>query len=161
MSPFRIGHGFDVHKYSAEDKPLLLAGVEVHPTMGVEAHSDGDVLLHSLCDALLGSVALRDIGYHFPDTDVSNKNKDSAFFTGEILKKVQKKGYKIGNIDITVIAQEPKLLTYIPKMVGSLAKILSIGENDINIKATTTERLGFIGRVEGISVHSVVLVYQC
>ena len=160
MLPIRIGHGYDVHKFSIIDKALILAGIEVHPTMGVDAHSDGDVVLHSLCDALLGAVAMRDIGYHFPDTKQENKNKNSDFFVKSVMNKVESKGYCIGNIDITIIAQQPKLSAFIPKMVASLANILLIQENNINIKATTTEKLGFIGRKEGIGAHTVVMVYK-
>ncbi len=160
MTPFRIGHGYDVHKFSSIPKPLYLAGLEVDPLMGVEAHSDGDVLLHALCDALLGAAALRDIGYHFPDTDTQYRNKNSSFFVVNILKKLQEQHYVIGNVDITVVAQQPKLSKFIPQMIDNLAKLLLLDKSNVNIKATTTEKLGFVGRREGIASYAVVLIYK-
>jgi 2-C-methyl-D-erythritol 2,4-cyclodiphosphate synthase len=160
MAPFRIGHGYDVHKFSETAKPLYLAGLEIDPSMGVEAHSDGDVLLHALCDALLGAAALRDIGYHFPDTNSAFKNKNSSFFVTNILEKLKDQHYAIGNVDVTVVAQQPKLSKFIPQMIDNLAKLLLLDKSSVNIKATTTEKLGFVGRKEGIASHVVVLLYK-
>lgn len=156
----RVGHGYDVHRFSSTPKPLILCGLQIHDSMGLEAHSDGDVVLHAVCDALLGAAALRDIGYHFPDTDSTNKNRDSCFFIQSILAMLKHKGYIISNIDITIMAQQPKLMSHIPNMASSLAKLLFIDNNRVNIKATTTEKLGFIGRKEGIATEAVVLIYQ-
>jgi 2-C-methyl-D-erythritol 2,4-cyclodiphosphate synthase len=155
---FRIGHGYDVHKFSAHPKPLIVAGLEVDPEMGVLAHSDGDVVLHALCDAILGSVCMRDIGFHFPDSDVKFKGKNSDFFVVSAQEMAAKKGYVIGNIDITIVAQVPKFLNYIEAMKVSIQNILSLGDDKVNIKATTTEKLGFVGRKEGIAAHAVVLM---
>lgn len=154
----RIGHGYDVHKFSETPKPLILGGVEVDPLYGVEAHSDGDVVIHAICDALLGALALRDIGYHFPDTDEKNKNKDSTYFLSEIIKLLNEKNYKINNLDVTVILQKPKLAPFIESMRARLACVMQINLEQINVKATTTEKLGFVGRKEGIAVHSVCLI---
>ncbi len=155
---FRIGHGYDVHKFSAHPKPLIVAGLEVDPEMGVLAHSDGDVVLHALCDAILGSVCMRDIGFHFPDSDVKFKGKNSDFFVVSAQEMAAKKGYVIGNIDITIVAQVPKFLNYIEAMKVSIQNILSLGDDKVNIKATTTEKLGFVGRKEGIAAHAIVLM---
>ncbi len=157
---FRIGQGYDVHKYSETPKPLIVGGIEVHPTMGVEAHSDGDVVLHALCDAILGSVCLRDIGYHFPDTDSQFKGKDSQFFIREVQKKALEKDYVIGNIDITIIAEAPKFLNYIEAMQHSIQNMLNLEKETVSIKATTTEKLGFIGRKEGIAAQATVLMIK-
>ena len=155
---FRIGHGYDVHKFSKYPKPLIVAGLEVDPKMGVEAHSDGDVVLHALCDAILGSVCLRDIGFHFPDTDTRFKGKNSDFFVVSAQEMAAKKGYVIGNIDITIVAQVPKFLGYIEAMKSSIQNMLSLDDDKVNIKATTTEKLGFVGRKEGIAAYAVVLM---
>lgn len=155
---FRIGHGYDVHKFSAHPKPLIVAGLEVDPDLGVEAHSDGDVVLHALCDAILGSVCLRDIGFHFPDTDVRFKGKNSDFFVTSAQKMAAEKGYVIGNVDITIVAQVPKFLSYIESMKDSIQSILSLDDGKVNIKATTTEKLGFVGRKEGIAAYAVILM---
>ncbi|MCF6775109.1 2-C-methyl-D-erythritol 2,4-cyclodiphosphate synthase [Thiotrichales bacterium 19X7-9] len=154
----RIGHGYDVHKFSQVPKPLILGGIEIDQVSGVEAHSDGDVIIHALCDALLGALALRDIGYHFPDTDVRNKNKSSSYFLAEIMQLLIKDNYKINNIDITVVAQKPKLSSHIEAICLYLAELMHIKRNQINVKATTTERLGFVGRKEGIAVYAVCLI---
>lgn len=154
---YRIGHGYDVHRL-AEGENLWLGGVEIPHYKGTIAHSDGDVLIHALCDALLGAAKLRDIGTHFPDTSSEFKNIDSKILLKKVLELIRQKNYSVGNIDITILAQKPKLKEYIPLMEETLAKILNISIDDISIKATTTEKLGFEGREEGISVHSVVIL---
>lgn len=154
---YRIGHGYDVHRL-AEGENLWLGGVEIPHYKGTIAHSDGDVLIHALCDALLGAAKLRDIGTHFPDTSSEFKNIDSKILLKKVFELIRQKNYSVGNIDITILAQKPKLKEYIPLMEETLAKILDISVDDISIKATTTEKLGFEGREEGISVHSVVIL---
>ncbi|MCF6765378.1 2-C-methyl-D-erythritol 2,4-cyclodiphosphate synthase [Thiotrichales bacterium 19S3-7] len=156
----RIGHGYDVHKFSQIPKPLILGAIEVDACLGVEAHSDGDVIIHALSDALLGALALRDIGYHFPDTDRNNKDKSSVFFLEEIMKLLKREAYQINNIDITVVAQKPKLSNHIDSICHRLAQIMDLKRNQVNVKATTTERLGFIGREEGIAVYAVCLIQK-
>ncbi|ASG68225.1 2-C-methyl-D-erythritol 2,4-cyclodiphosphate synthase [Francisella halioticida] len=155
---FRIGHGYDVHKFTDQKQNIVIGGIEIPYHLGLEAHSDGDVLIHALCDAILGALGLGDIGKHFPDTDSQYKNTDSKFFLAEIKKMLNKKAYHIGNIDCTIVAQVPKMLPYIEDMKSCLANILDIEINQINIKATTTEKLGFVGRKEGIATHSVCLI---
>lgn len=157
---FRIGHGYDVHKFTSAKQNIIIGGVEIAYHLGLEAHSDGDVLIHALCDAILGALGLGDIGKHFLDTDNQFKNIDSKFFLAEIKKMLDKKQYSISNIDCTIIAQAPKMLPHIEKMRACLANILEIQISQINIKATTTERLGFIGRDEGIATHVVCLLYR-
>ena len=156
---FRIGHGFDVHKFTDKKKNIIIGGIEIPYQYGLEAHSDGDVLIHALCDSILGALGLGDIGKHFPDTDNNHKNKDSKIFLKEIKKMMLEQSYDIGNIDITIVAQAPKMLPYIDNMKICLANILKIEINQINIKATTTEKLGYIGRKEGIAAHSVCLLF--
>jgi len=153
----RIGHGFDVHKLEA-GKPLVLCGVNIAHTHGLKAHSDGDVAIHALCDAMLGAAALGDIGRHFPDTDVKNKNRNSREFLLEVKQLTQNAGLKLNNLDLTIVAQKPKLAPYIEKMQRSLSGILSTDIANINIKATTAEGLGFTGREEGIAAHAMVLL---
>jgi len=157
--PFRIGHGYDVHRFGEGDS-IVLGGVKITHNHGFIAHSDGDVLIHSLCDALLGSIAAGDIGFHFPDTDKKYENIDSSILLKQTDKLLKDKQYSIGNIDITIIAQTPKMSPHIQAMCEHLAKILNLSISQINIKATTTENLGFAGREEGIAVHSVVMVYR-
>ncbi|ABO46967.1 2-C-methyl-D-erythritol 2,4-cyclodiphosphate synthase [Francisella tularensis] len=157
---FRIGHGYDVHKFTSAKQNIIIGGVEIAYHLGLEAHSDGDVLIHALCDAILGALGLGDIGKHFLDTDNQFKNIDSKFFLAEIKKMLDEKQYSISNIDCTIIAQAPKMLPHIEKMRACLANILEIQISQINIKATTTERLGFIGREEGIATHVVCLLYR-
>ncbi|HBL74000.1 MAG: 2-C-methyl-D-erythritol 2,4-cyclodiphosphate synthase [Bacteroidetes bacterium GWF2_42_66] len=154
---YRVGHGYDVHRL-AEGESLWLGGIEIPHYKGTVAHSDGDVVIHALCDALLGAAKLRDIGTHFPDTSDEFKNIDSKLLLKKVVALIQEKNYNIGNIDITVLAQKPKLKEYIPKMEETLAGILNLDIDSISIKATTTEKLGFEGREEGISVHAVVLL---
>lgn len=153
----RIGHGYDVHKFGGEG-PLTLGGIHVPYTQGLVAHSDGDVILHAVADALLGAVALGDIGQHFPDTDAQYAGADSGQLLQHVYKLVQQQGFVLGNLDITVVAQAPKLADYIPTMRARIAQLLVAEVGSINVKATTTEKLGFVGRKEGIACHAVVLV---
>ena len=155
----RIGHGFDVHAFG-EDRPLIIGGVEVPYHTGFIAHSDGDVALHALTDALLGAAALGDIGKLFPDTDMRYKNVDSRELLREAFRQVQTKGYKVGNIDVTIIAQAPKMRSYIDDMRGVIATDLQCDIESVNIKATTTEKLGFTGRSEGIACEAVALLIK-
>ncbi|PCH65257.1 MAG: 2-C-methyl-D-erythritol 2,4-cyclodiphosphate synthase [Gammaproteobacteria bacterium] len=155
----RIGHGYDVHKF-AQNRPLIIGGVTVPHSHGLEAHSDGDVLIHAICDALLGAAGLWDIGHHFPDTDEAFKNIDSRILLQRVVKNVADLGWQVNNIDSTVIAQAPKLAPFIPAMRELLADDLAISATAVNIKATTTEKLGFAGRKEGIAAHAVVLLIK-
>lgn len=156
----RIGHGYDVHKFTTSKKNIVIGGIEIPYEFGLEAHSDGDVLIHALCDAILGALALGDIGRHFPDTDDSFKNTDSKFFLAEIKKMLDGQNHQLNNIDCTIVAQAPKMLPHIEDMKICLAKILDIEINQINIKATTTEKLGFVGRKEGIAAHAICLISE-
>lgn len=153
----RIGHGFDVHRFTT-GRPLIIGGVTIPHTHGLEAHSDGDVLIHAICDAILGAAGLWDIGHHFPDTDEAFKNIDSRILLERVIEDVHGLGWVINNIDATVIAQAPKLAPFIPTMRSHLATDLAVDESVVNIKATTTEKLGFEGRKEGVSAHAVVLL---
>jgi len=153
----RIGHGFDVHAFGPGSE-VVLAGVRVPCDAGLVAHSDGDVVIHALCDALLGAVALGDIGKHFPDTDADYAGADSRELLRHVLTLAADEGFEPANIDITVIAQKPKLAPYIDDMKHLLAMDLGLPANAVNVKATTTERLGYVGREEGIAAHSVVLL---
>ncbi len=153
----RIGLGYDVHQLATGEE-LWLGGILIPHEKGTVAHSDGDVLLHAICDALLGAAGLRDIGYHFPDTDAAYKNIDSKKLLAKVLQMVKEKGYRIGNLDATISAQRPKLKEWIPAMESVVAQILETTAEQVNIKATTTEKLGFEGREEGISVQAVVLI---
>lgn len=155
----RVGQGIDSHAFCSGDH-LVLGGIEVPAKFGVRAHSDGDVILHALCDALLGAVGLRDIGFHFPDTDPCYRQVDSKSLLTMVYQKVMALGWKLGNADITVIAETPKLSPYIPAMCQRIAEILNCNSADISIKAKTAEKLGALGREEGIAVHAVVLVVQ-
>lgn len=153
----RIGQGYDAHKFKDSGK-LILGGVEIPYEKGMEAHSDGDVVIHALCDALLGAMALGDIGKHFPDTDKAYKGIDSRVLLKDVMEKVRAGGMKLGNTDITIIAQAPKLAPYIQSMRKILADDMSTAINNVSIKATTTEKMGFTGRAEGIAVTAVVLL---
>jgi 2-C-methyl-D-erythritol 2,4-cyclodiphosphate synthase len=155
----RIGHGYDVHKF-AENRPLIMGGETIAHSHGLEAHSDGDVLLHAICDALLGAAGLWDIGHHFPDTDDSFKNIDSRILLARVVNDLAEHGWKVGNIDSTIIAQAPKMAPYIPAMKANLAHDLNINLDAVNVKATTTENLGFAGRKEGIAAHAVVIIVK-
>ncbi|MBU3070227.1 2-C-methyl-D-erythritol 2,4-cyclodiphosphate synthase [Aestuariicella sp. G3-2] len=153
----RIGHGYDVHAFGEGDK-IVIGGVVIPYERGLIAHSDGDVLLHALCDALLGAVALGDIGKHFPDTDANYKNADSRALLRMVFAKVKSKGYRLANADMTVVAQAPKMSPHIESMVHNIARDLEADADQVNVKATTTEKLGFTGRKEGIEAHAVVLL---
>ena len=153
----RIGQGFDVHAF-AENRKLMLGGVHIPYHLGLAGHSDADVLIHALCDALLGAACLGDIGHHFPDTDPALEGVDSTLLLAKVLESIEELGYGIGNIDVTVIAQKPKLAIYIEPMRVRLAEVLKLDVTAINIKATTTEKLGFTGRGEGIAAQAVVLL---
>ena len=155
----RIGHGFDVHAFG-EARPLIIGGVEVPYHTGFIAHSDGDVALHALTDALLGAMGLGDIGKWFPDTDMQYKNADSRGLLREAYRRVQEKGYGVGNVDITIIAQAPKMRPYIDKMRTVIAQDLNCSIEQVNVKATTTEKLGFTGRGEGIATEAVALLVK-
>lgn len=154
----RIGHGFDAHRFE-EGRKLVLGGVEIAFPAGMAAHSDGDVVLHALCDALLGAAALGDLGEHFPDTDSRWKGCNSRIFLREINKLLHKKEYRIGNIDLTIVAETPKLASYRAAMRANIAADLEIELDQVNIKATTTEQMGFTGRKEGIAAFAVVLIW--
>ncbi|MCS7078036.1 MAG: 2-C-methyl-D-erythritol 2,4-cyclodiphosphate synthase [Bacteroidia bacterium] len=156
---YRIGFGYDVHPL-AEGRTLWLGGVQIPHKKGCVGHSDADVLLHAICDALLGALNLRDIGYHFPNTNPEYAGIDSKKLLQKVFQLVQIKGYKIGNIDATLCAEKPKINPYIPSMQHTIAEILQVSVEDISIKATTNEKLGFIGREEGITAYAVVLVYK-
>ena len=155
----RIGHGFDVHKFGG-DGPCMLGGVPVLYEQGLLAHSDGDVVLHAVSDALLGAIAAGDIGRHFPDNDMKFKGIDSRILLRDVYAKVQAEGYRLGNLDVTIIAQAPKMAPHIEAMRAVMAADLQSANQQINVKATTSERLGFTGRKEGIAVEAVVLVVK-
>ena len=155
----RTGIGFDVHAF-AEGRKLILGGVEIKHDKGLAGHSDADALLHAVTDALLGSLALGDIGTHFPDDDPRYKNADSTVFLKKANELVRNRGYYVNNIDVVVMLQQPKISPYTPKIKDKISKILDIGSERISIKATTTEKLGFVGREEGISVIAVVTVVR-
>jgi len=158
MMDFRIGHGFDVHRL-AEGVPLVIGGVCIPHEKGCVAHSDGDVLVHAVCDALLGAAALGDIGFHFPDTDEIYRGIDSLELLRRTVVLVREAGYRIGNIDATLILQRPKLRPYIDRMRETMAGAMEIGVGQVSVKATTSERLGFEGREEGVSAHAVALIF--
>ena len=155
----RIGHGFDVHKFGGEG-PCTLGGVRVPYEQGLLAHSDGDVVLHAVSDALLGAIAAGDIGRHFPDNDMKFKGIDSRILLRDVYAKVQAEGYRLGNLDVTIIAQAPKMAPHIEAMRAVMAADLQAAIQQVNVKATTSERLGFTGRKEGIAVEAVVLVVK-
>jgi len=159
MIPFRIGHGFDVHAFGGEG-PVTLGGVKIDYPQGLLAHSDGDVVLHAVSDALLGAVALGDIGHHFPDTDAAFKGIDSRILLRKVFADVKALGYAIGNLDVTIMAQAPKMAPHIEAMRQVLAADLDTQISQVNVKATTTEKLGFVGRKEGIAVEAVVLLVK-
>lgn len=154
---FRIGMGYDVHKL-VEGRKLVLGGIEIPHTVGLLGHSDADVLIHAICDALLGAANMRDIGYHFPDTSASTLGMDSKVILAKVIDLIATKGYKVGNIDATVCAERPKINPHVPAMKACLAKVMGCDEDQVSIKATTTEKLGFTGREEGISAYAVALV---
>jgi 2-C-methyl-D-erythritol 2,4-cyclodiphosphate synthase len=153
----RVGFGYDVHQL-AEGKEFWLGGILVPHSHGAVGHSDADVLIHVICDALLGAANLRDIGFHFPDTSADYKGIDSKILLRDVLKLVRNKGYEVGNIDSTICLQRPKINPHIPEMKQVLAEVMGIPSDDISIKATTTEKLGFVGREEGVSAYATVLI---
>ncbi|MBE6980193.1 MAG: 2-C-methyl-D-erythritol 2,4-cyclodiphosphate synthase [Ruminococcaceae bacterium] len=155
----RIGHGYDVHKL-VPGRDLILGGVKIPYELGLLGHSDADVLLHAVSDALLGAAGLRDIGYHFPDTDPKYKGADSRVLLREVRQKVADAGYRVGNVDVTMIAQKPKLKPYIEQMMQNIAEDLQIDVSRVNVKATTEEKLGFTGSGEGMSCHAVCLLEE-
>ena len=155
----RIGQGYDVHQL-AEGLPFVLGGVHIEHSHGLVAHSDGDVLLHSICDAILGAAAMRDIGYHFPDNSNEFKNIDSRILLRKTKELISANGWEIGNIDATICLQKPKLLPHIPQMCKNIADDLQIDISDVSVKATTTEKLGFVGREEGVAVFAVALLQK-
>ena len=157
MYSFRIGHGYDVHRL-VNDRPLILGGVEIPHTMGLLGHSDADVLLHAVMDAILGALALGDIGRHFPDTDEALRGVDSMHLLTKVYAMMAERSAQVENLDVTVIAQKPKLMSYIPKMIQNVAFALHTDISSINIKATTEEHLGFTGNELGIAAHAVVLL---
>lgn len=157
--PWRIGHGFDVHAF-VPDRRLVLGGVVVPHEMGLAGHSDADVLLHALCDALLGAAALGDIGQHFPDTDPAYRGVDSRVLLRHVVSLLKEQGWQLGNLDATIIAQVPRMAPHIPAMRRHIAEDCGVSESAINVKATTTERLGFTGRKEGIAAEAVCLIVK-
>ena len=159
MKDIRIGHGYDVHAL-ADGLRLVIGGVELEHTKGCIAHSDGDVAIHAICDAMLGALALGDIGKLFPDTSAEFKGIDSKILLRRVCDVIEQKGYKVGNVDCTIAMQRPKLRPHIDAMRSTLASVIGIEVDRVSVKATTTEHLGFQGREEGVSVHSVVLLYK-
>ena len=155
----RVGFGFDVHKL-VEGRDLWLGGIKIPHSLGLLGHSDADVLIHAICDALLGAANMRDIGYHFPDTSADTLNIDSKILLKKTIDLIATKGYRLGNIDATVCAERPKINPHVEKMKECLATVMNANVNDISIKATTTEKLGFTGREEGMSAYATVLIYK-
>jgi 2-C-methyl-D-erythritol 2,4-cyclodiphosphate synthase len=153
----RIGHGFDAHRFGEGDT-VTIGGIAIPHSQALIAHSDGDVLIHAICDAILGAIALGDIGKHFPDNDPAFKNIDSAELLKSVMQSANNKGYVVGNLDCTVIAQAPRLGAHIPAMQTKLSGLLNVEVDAVNVKATTTEKMGYTGRGEGISAHAVVLM---
>lgn len=159
MNKIRIGFGYDVHVF-AENRELWLGGIKIDYSPGLLGHSDADVLIHALCDAILGAANLRDIGFHFPDTAGEFKNIDSKILLKKCMELIRDKGYELGNADCTVCAEAPKLNPHIPEMQRCLAMVMNVATEDISIKATTSEKVGFVGRKEGIAVYATALIYK-
>lgn len=160
MKPnIRVGYGYDVHRLEAGEE-FWLGGILVPHTKGAVGHSDADVLIHVICDALLGAANLRDIGFHFSDQDPAFKGIDSKILLSRVMELIREKGYQLGNVDATICLQQPKVNPHIPEMKKRLAEVMKVAEEDISIKATTTEKLGFVGTEEGVSAHAVVLVFK-
>jgi len=157
MTDFRIGHGFDVHAF-AENRKLIIGGVDIPHDLGLAGHSDADVLLHAICDALLGAAGLGDIGRHFPDTDAAFAGIDSRILLRRVAQQLHERGWRVGNVDATIIAQAPKMAPHIARMTAHIADDLGVTIDRVNVKATTTEKLGFTGRGEGIAVEAVCLI---
>ena len=159
MHPFRVGFGFDVHQL-VEGREFWLGGVKIDSPIGALGHSDADVLLHAICDALLGAAGLKDIGYYFPDTKAEFKGADSKDLLRQVVVLIEKEGYKVGNVDSTLVLESPKIGKYVDEMKTTIAGILKIGSTQISVKATTNETMGFIGRNEGVVAHAVALIYN-
>lgn len=157
MNDIRVGHGFDVHAF-AENRKLIIGGVDIPHDLGLAGHSDADVLLHAICDALLGAAGLGDIGRHFPDTDAAFAGIDSRILLRRVVEQLQQRGWRVGNVDATIIAQAPKMAPHIARMTAHIADDLGIPIDRVNVKATTTEKLGFTGRGEGIAAEAVCLI---
>ena len=155
----RIGHGYDVHRL-VPNRDLIIGGVKIDYELGLDGHSDADVMLHAVMDALLGAAALRDIGYHFPDTDMRYKGADSRMLLREVARKIDEASYKLGNLDVTMIAQKPKLKPHIPQMMETIAADLGVDVGRVNVKATTEEKLGFTGEGLGMSCHAVCILEE-
>ena len=156
---FRVGFGYDVHVF-AENRDLWMGGIKIEHSVGLLGHSDADVLIHALCDAILGAANLRDIGYHFPDTSKDFKNIDSKILLAQTMELLRNKGYEFGNTDCTICAEAPKMNPHIPGMQKCLSNVMSVDIDTISIKATTSEKMGFVGRKEGIAVYATVLIYK-
>ena len=154
---FRVGHGYDVHQL-AEGLPLVLGGVKIPHTKGCVAHSDGDVLIHALCDALLGALSLGDIGQHFPDTSDDYKGIDSKILLARVVEMIRDRGWSVVNVDVTLLAQKPKIAPFVPRMRQALADVMGLSVDRVSVKATTTERLGFVGREEGVAAYATCLL---
>lgn len=159
MNSIRVGFGYDVHAF-APGRELWLGGIKIKHPVGLLGHSDADVLIHALCDAILGAANLRDIGFHFPDTSADFKNIDSKILLSETIKLLRNKGYDFGNADCTICAEEPKLNLHIPSMQKCLSEVMKVDFDTISIKATTSEKMGFVGRKEGIAAYVTVLIYK-
>ena len=159
MNKIKVGFGYDVHVF-AENRELWIGGIKIDYQKGLLGHSDADVLIHALCDAILGAAALRDIGFHFPDNSQTYKNIDSKILLAKTMYLLREKGYEFGNADCTVCAEEPKLNPHIPSMQACLANVMNVDADDISIKATTSEKMGFVGRKEGMAAYATVLIYK-
>jgi 2-C-methyl-D-erythritol 2,4-cyclodiphosphate synthase len=159
MNDFRVGFGYDVHQLS-EGHDLWLGGIQVEHEKGAVGHSDADVVLHVICDALLGAANLRDIGFHFPDTDPKYKGIDSKLLLAETMQIIRSAGYELGNVDVTLALQRPKVKPIIPQMCAAIAETAGVDLNRVSVKATTTEKLGFVGEEKGVSAYAVVLIYS-
>ena len=159
MVNFRIGYGYDVHQLK-EGQDFIIGGIKVEHSKGAFGHSDADVLIHTICDAILGAANMRDIGFHFPDTSADYQGIDSKILLADVLKLVRSEGYEIGNIDSTICLERPKINPHIPKMKNSLCKCMNIEDNQLSIKATTSEKMGFVGKELGVSAHAVALIFK-
>jgi len=159
FTPFRIGFGYDVHQL-AEGRKLVLGGVEVPHFKGSVAHSDGDVLIHAICDALLGAAGLRDIGFHFPDNSDTYKDISSIILLQETIRLLKENNFEVGNVDCTLCLQRPKVMGLIPEMIGCLSKAMGTESSNVSVKATTTEKLGFVGEEKGIAAYAVALILK-
>ncbi len=159
MIPFRIGQGYDVHAFAGEGDHIIIGGQRIPHDRGLLAHSDGDVLLHAICDALLGALALGDIGHHFPDTSADYLGADSKQLLNAVIRLIHESGYRVGNIDSTIVAQAPKMAPHIQTMREAIAEVCELDTAAVSVKATTTEKLGFTGRKEGIACYAVVILY--